>query len=176
MTSSEHNEPRNNLIALYGLISVVGLFLITFLLIYFFSFWRQTIVSAIVEGAPTPELRDLRAREDTALNKYAYLDAATGTVAIPIERAIELEAAAPWRAAMDLPTEVTPEATATPTPAPGATPEPGAPEPIGADRADIPVAGQPGAAIAPEGPRAADSVVTTRSLERAAPPAGEPGS
>src|SRR5271170_4293634 len=46
-----------------------------------------------IEVAPYEELQQLRAREDHILNSYAWVDQKTGTVRVPIDRAIDLLAA-----------------------------------------------------------------------------------
>jgi hypothetical protein len=46
-----------------------------------------------IEVAPYQQLQDLRAKEDHILNSYALLDRQTGTVRIPIDKAIDQLAA-----------------------------------------------------------------------------------
>lgn len=43
-----------------------------------------------LQSAPARDLKTLRTREDWELNHYFWIDQAKGTVAIPIERAIEI--------------------------------------------------------------------------------------
>ena len=105
----DQNEPKNNLIAIYALIAAVSIFIITFLLIYFIPFWLQAERRAKVELADTPDIRDLRIREDELLYRYARLDAQSGKVRIEIARAMELEAQQPWRRGLDLPERVAQE-------------------------------------------------------------------
>ena len=62
-----------------------------------------------VELKVVPDLRELRAAEAEKLFHYALVDAETGGVQIPIDRAMELEAINPWRRQLDLPLAVTPE-------------------------------------------------------------------
>jgi hypothetical protein len=43
-----------------------------------------------LQTTPRQDLRDLRAREDAALNGYRWVDKATGVVRIPIDQAMRL--------------------------------------------------------------------------------------
>ena len=51
---------------------------------------RQPTPEPRLQVAPAQDMAQLRAREDAQLNHYSWIDKETGTVRIPIERAMEL--------------------------------------------------------------------------------------
>jgi hypothetical protein len=56
---------------------------------------RQPVIPPAprIEVAPYEQLQQLRVKEDRILNTYAYVDKSSGTVRVPIGRAIDLLAA-----------------------------------------------------------------------------------
>jgi preprotein translocase subunit Sec61beta len=53
---------------------------------------RQTAPEPRLQSAPSQDWRTLRAHEDAVLGSYGWVDRRTGTVRIPIDRALELMA------------------------------------------------------------------------------------
>lgn len=97
---ADTHEPQNTLIIVYGLIASFLLVLCLLALLYYFDRVQFGQIRAKVELAPNTELRKQRVYEDEHLglnNQYAYVNRAQGTVRIPIERAIDLEAQTSWR-------------------------------------------------------------------------------
>ena len=82
----ETNDPKIGKTAKLGVIAFMGLVLVTIAVQA--SFQR---LHPDRESASTAEdLRDLRVREEKQLTSYRYIDRAKGTVALPIDRAMEL--------------------------------------------------------------------------------------
>lgn len=125
--ATDKTEPNSPLIAIFGILTVIGLFVSIFGLMAFFDLAHQSGEDA--EGATANNsLAQLRSEENSKLLSYAR-DSATGKIQIPIDEAIKLEAQKPWR-------PDTPRPTPTPTPLPGQAPAPaaasGAPAPVAA--------------------------------------------
>ena len=93
--SPHKKEPRNARIAIIGIISVVLLFAIHMALIVFYNLYLQRKVAERA-AQPARLLSTLRAEERELLASYSY-DRETGTIHIPIEEAMRLEARSPWR-------------------------------------------------------------------------------
>jgi hypothetical protein len=110
-TSFEPSDisPRGTLIAAIAVL--VGMWIIVALLYFFFAFLvhqptavapRPVPIQAHgnilppyprLQSAPAHDLKAFRAREDWELNHYYWIEQKKGTVAIPIERAIDILAA-----------------------------------------------------------------------------------
>ena len=103
----ELSDLRPGYIALFGIVLtaiIVAAAVITSLLIYFKAAEQsrhETPVPRLArEREPTPEprlqidahneLRQMRAAEEAALNSYGWVDKSSGSVRIPIERAMEI--------------------------------------------------------------------------------------
>lgn len=59
----------------------------------YYQKYMDNLVQEVVQAPVSQELIDLRAREAKQLHSYAVADQATGSIRIPIERAMELLAA-----------------------------------------------------------------------------------
>ena len=88
----ERTEPNVRLIAAVGGVSIFLLFASVLGLQFYFDRALEQQVYVKVLEPESQALRDLRAREDSELHSYRYLDRAKGTVRLPIERAMELQA------------------------------------------------------------------------------------
>ncbi len=106
---SQETEPRNNLIVLYGALSVLAVTILTGALILLFAHTASTEVKARVEQAPTETLNAVRAKEAEMLSVPSY-NAQEKVARISIDTAMSLEARDPWHPK------------ATPLPSPVATP------------------------------------------------------
>lgn len=94
-----------------GVSVLVGMWIVVALLFFFFAYLKhERAVSSPpplpveahgnpmppeprLQASPRLDLKAFRAREDWELNHYHWIDKAKGTVAIPIERAMEMVAA-----------------------------------------------------------------------------------
>ena len=72
-------------------IGVIVVFMI--ILNEYFLVTKEKIIDEVVLSNPSTALRELHAREEQELNSYKLLDSAKGIYQIPIERAMELQAA-----------------------------------------------------------------------------------
>ncbi len=116
-------EPRTRFIALFGLGTLVALVVIILgLQAYVDRVKEQEIYERVLQPV-SEDLRALRAREDTELNSYGYIDRAKGTVRLPIARAMELLAKEYEEGRLFYPTKPAPVKSAATEPAP---PAPGA--------------------------------------------------
>lgn len=92
-----HLRPSQHPVVLMVAIVVVTLiFFFIVGLIGYFQMMQREAFEQDAQAQPNT-LRQMRAREDQLLNRYAYIDREKGLVRIPIERAIELEAERSWR-------------------------------------------------------------------------------
>lgn len=83
-------EPRTRFIALFGLVSLIALVAIIVGLQAYVDQVKQEEIFVKVLQPVSEDLLALRAREDTELYSYQYIDRAQGTVRLPIRRAMEL--------------------------------------------------------------------------------------
>lgn len=88
--TSDVSVPWISTIALI-VIGVIVVFVI--ILNEYFLVTRERLIHDTVLAPPSAPLRELRAREDQELYSYKLLDSAAGSYQIPIERAMELQAA-----------------------------------------------------------------------------------
>jgi hypothetical protein len=99
----ETGEPNTTLTALVGVVFAIVLFaLVVFLQAFFYRAEERENVRKVVAVAPE-ELSQLRAQQLETLHSYRFIDAKTGVVAIPIDRAMDLVVRdggkSPWPAA-----------------------------------------------------------------------------
>ena len=106
--SFDSGEPKTALIGLIMALIVVVLALLIVGLEAYFDRVKEQQVYVKVLAPVSEELRDLRAREDTELHSYKFLDRDKGLVRIPIERAMELLAAEAAAGKLPYPTTPTP--------------------------------------------------------------------
>lgn len=86
----DRSEPKGLLIAAFGIASILGLTAtILGVQAYFDHIHEQEMYQKVLVPV-SEDLRNLRVQEDQELNSYKYLDRNTGTVQIPISRAMEL--------------------------------------------------------------------------------------
>jgi len=76
--------------AFWGAIGVVLIVVLILAVQAFYFRYQQQVVERKVVQPPFHELVELRSRQEAQLHAYRMLDAKTGRVAIPIERAMEL--------------------------------------------------------------------------------------
>lgn len=129
----EHQEPKNNLIALLLISSCAALIIIVVLLQWFFDFTKEARVNAS-GNVRYEELEKQRAGEDKKLTTYQYVDKEKGIVQIPVARAMQLIAeeaksgqpkyAQAITAAPAAPSAAPAATTPAATPAPGASAKP----------------------------------------------------
>lgn len=120
-------EPQANVIAIFGIVTVVMLVVVILSVQSYFDHAHEQQVYEKVMLPPSEELRSLHAREDGQLYSYQYIDRGKGTVRIPIARAMELLIKESAEGKVFYPTKAAPVRPETPTgPAPGqpATPAP----------------------------------------------------
>ncbi len=84
------SEPRTRFIALFGLGTLLALVAIIIGLQAYVDHVKEEEIFQRVLQPVAEDLRALRAREDTELNSYGYVDRSKGTVRLPIARAMEL--------------------------------------------------------------------------------------
>lgn len=86
----DRQEPQAGAIVGFALGSVV-LLIITIVALqqYFDKIWEQAVYEKVL-APPSEQLIDLHNREDWNLTHYGYSDKASGTVRIPLDRAMEL--------------------------------------------------------------------------------------
>jgi hypothetical protein len=89
-TDFDRSEPHALLIAGFGIASVIGLVVIILGIQAYFDHLREQAEYEKVAVPVAQDLKDLHAQEDEELNHYKYLDRNTGTVQIPVSRAMEL--------------------------------------------------------------------------------------
>jgi hypothetical protein len=89
-TGYDAEDPKSRFVGVFMAASVLTLVLVLLgLQAYYDRVKEQQIY--IKQLAPVAEdLRNLRAREESELHSYRYLDRTRGTVRLPIERAMEL--------------------------------------------------------------------------------------
>jgi hypothetical protein len=86
----DHSEPDAPPIWAFAIGSVVVLVVVIFAIQqYFERVWNDAVYDKVL-AAPSPELQDLRNRDDWALTHYSYQDKSKGVVRIPLDRAQEL--------------------------------------------------------------------------------------
>jgi hypothetical protein len=91
-----HDANLKPIIAI-GVVSIVLLVVILIFIDLIFISTKEKLVEEMVLSPQSLALRELRAKEDEALNSYRVLDAEKGVYRIPIERAVELIAAEAYR-------------------------------------------------------------------------------
>ena len=129
----DRQEPQAGAIAGFAIGSVV-LLIITILALqaYFDKIWAEAVYEKVL-APPSEQLLQLHNREEWNLTHYGYSDKASGTVRIPVDRAMELfkqEASSGklfYPAKNTVPKKEEPAAVA-PETAPGAAPAAPAPE------------------------------------------------
>jgi hypothetical protein len=89
-TGFETSEPRTGLIALIGFAMVVLLAVTIMGVEAYYDHVRDQQIFVKQLEPVSDDLRALRAREDTDLNSYRYIDRAKGVVRLPIDRAMDL--------------------------------------------------------------------------------------
>lgn len=95
MSTTDNTEPRNNLIVLYGILSVIAVVILCVALTVLFMHTTKEGLLNVVERAPTDKLNAIRSHEDNLLLNAAY-DPVEKIGRIPISTAIELESQNPW--------------------------------------------------------------------------------
>ncbi|HYE75422.1 MAG TPA: hypothetical protein VEF04_18905 [Blastocatellia bacterium] len=85
----EHQEPKNNLIALLLISSCAALIIIVVLLQWFFDFTREARINA-TGNVKFEEVERYRADENQKLTTYKYIDKEKDVVQIPVTRAMQL--------------------------------------------------------------------------------------
>jgi diphthamide biosynthesis methyltransferase len=86
----DRSEPNVGAIAAIGGVTLVLLIASVLGLQFYFDRALEQQVYVKVLAPESQALRDLRAREDSELHSYRYLDREKGTVRLPIERAMQL--------------------------------------------------------------------------------------
>jgi len=89
-TGFETTEPRKGAIALVGAGIVILLVLIIVGVEAYYDRVRDQQIFVKQLQPVSEDLKALRAREDTDLNSYRYIDRAKGSVRLPINRAMDL--------------------------------------------------------------------------------------
>jgi hypothetical protein len=86
----DRQEPQAGAIAGFAIGSVL-LLIITIVALqqYFDKIWEQAVYEKVL-APPSEQLLQLHNREDWNLSHYGYSDKASGTVRIPVDRAMEL--------------------------------------------------------------------------------------
>jgi hypothetical protein len=86
----DRQEPQAGAIAGFAIGSVVLLIItIVALQAYFDKIWAEAVYEKVL-APPSEQLLQLHNREEWNLTHYGYSDKASGTVRIPVDRAIEL--------------------------------------------------------------------------------------
>ncbi|HXN47380.1 MAG TPA: hypothetical protein VN893_12115 [Bryobacteraceae bacterium] len=86
----ETTEPRSGAIALVGAGIVILLVLVIVGVEAYYDRVRDQQIFVKQLQPVSEDLKALRAREDTDLNSYRYIDRAKGSVRLPINRAMDL--------------------------------------------------------------------------------------
>ena len=86
----ETTEPRSGAIALVGAGIVILLVLVIVGVEAYYDRVRDQQIFVKQLQPVSEDLKALRAREDTDLNSYRYIDRAKGAVRLPINRAVDL--------------------------------------------------------------------------------------
>lgn len=94
---ADRTEPTNVAISLALIFSSMLLFGFLMVMIFYFQQVQNEFMREKIDTTPSEQLRVLRAHEEEFLIKYEYLNKEEGTVRIPIEHAMQLEAIKPWR-------------------------------------------------------------------------------
>jgi len=129
--SYDQTEPKTSLIAILAVVSIIVLLISAFgVQFYFDRAWEHQVEIQQLEPV-AQDLVNLRAREDSELNSYKYIDPAKGTVRIPIDRAMELVAKDAAENKFGYPTTASPVKTPEQLKSPGgaAAPAAGTPAP-----------------------------------------------
>jgi hypothetical protein len=84
-------------VIIIGVSSVILLVLSIILIDQYFIATKERLVEEMVLSPQSTALRELRAREEEALNSYRVIDAEKGIYQIPIDRAMELIANEAYR-------------------------------------------------------------------------------
>lgn len=86
----DREEPNAGAIALLGVGVIVVLVAVVIGLQLYYDTLKEEQVYVKVLAPESEDLRNLRAREDTELHSYGYIDREQGTVRLTIDRAMEL--------------------------------------------------------------------------------------
>jgi hypothetical protein len=124
----EHEEANAGMIALVGGAIVLVIIVVIFAITYLYDFAHNQQVELRVEQPASQELLDLRAREDSDLYQYKYIDRNAGTVRLPIDRAEELLIQEAAQGKLKYPTAPAPVKTAAEIAAAAAAPAGAAPK------------------------------------------------
>ncbi len=125
----DHGEPNAGFIALIGGAIVVVVVVVVVAITYLYDFAHDQQMDVQVAQPVSQELLDLRAKEDSDLYQYKYIDRNAGTVRLPIDRAMDLLVKEAAEGKLKYPTAPAPvktaaelAAAAAPGGAPGAAP------------------------------------------------------
>lgn len=86
----DRQEPKSGLIAIFTVISIVSLVLIVGGMQAYFEHIREREIYEKVLAPVGEDLLALRAREETQLRSYGYINKDKGQVRLPMDRAIDL--------------------------------------------------------------------------------------
>lgn len=82
-------EPRSNMIAIYGILGCLLLVAVIMGLQSYFEDMNERQIYVQVLSKDSAELKDLRLREESQLHSYKVLDTEKGIMQIPIDRAMD---------------------------------------------------------------------------------------
>ncbi|MBL8148805.1 MAG: hypothetical protein JNN15_02630 [Blastocatellia bacterium] len=86
----DREEPQSNKIAILVILGSILLVVIIGALEYYFEYIKNEQMYTNVLSKQSDQLREVRAKEDTDLNSYKYVNKEKGVVQIPIERSMEV--------------------------------------------------------------------------------------
>ncbi len=86
----DRGEPNARVIALTGSAIILVVVVVIFAIQYLYDRAHEQQVAVMVEQPVGRDLLDLRAKEDTDLYQYRYVDRTKGIVRLPIDRAMDL--------------------------------------------------------------------------------------
>ena len=86
----DRQDPQAFMIALFAIASVVALILVMLAVQIFYQHGREQQIYEKVLLPVSQDLLDLRAREDSNLHSYGYINKEKTQIRVPIERAMDL--------------------------------------------------------------------------------------
>ena len=86
----DRQDPKAVLIALFAIASVVALVLVMVVVQIYYQHGRDQLIYEKVLVPVSEDLTDLRAREDSNLQSYGYINKEKTQIRVPIERAMDL--------------------------------------------------------------------------------------
>lgn len=86
----DHGEPNTAMIALVGGSIVLVVIIVIVAVTYLYDYAHLEEEEVRVAEPVSQQLLDLRAKEDSELYQYKYIDRKAGTIRLPIDRAEEL--------------------------------------------------------------------------------------